>query len=75
VFAHIEPGEQQELFTDHRIEAVFLLTQPSVRYGLGPRLAFEVKERGISVLHSHHLGPYLLRRDRHRSGSRPAHHH
>lgn len=59
VFAYDEDGELRGTFERAGVTAIFVPTPPGIRYGLGPKLAFELSARRVDVLHSHHLGPYM----------------
>lgn len=59
VFAYDEDGELRGAFERAGVTAIFVPTPPGIRYGLGPKLAFELSARRVDVLHSHHLGPYM----------------
>ncbi|MFT6399648.1 MAG: glycosyltransferase involved in cell wall biosynthesis [Bradymonadia bacterium] len=59
VFAYSEDGELRQAFNERGIDSVFLPTRSGIRWDLGLRLAKEIEQRKIDVLHSHHLGPYL----------------
>lgn len=59
VFAYTEDGDFRRTLESSGVTVRYFPTNPGVRWGLARRLARELRQKRVDVLHTHHVGPFL----------------
>ncbi len=59
VFAYVGSGAFERVLREAGLETVFLETRPGVQAALPARFLRDFRRRGVDLVHTHHLGPFL----------------